>query len=368
MKRTVHIARVVVAGILFVVVLEVCARLDDYFAFCAPILGVYSNENLYENDQLGQRGRPFARYRKFQLNEFGYRGPQFEKDTVHLVTFGSSETFGLYESDDNEYPRQLERELNAYAGKARYQVINVAYPGLTLATATLRIPEIVARTHPKIALIYPSPAFYIDTPPWHLGKGAQEKKQSVFEFRINDRLRSVGKTALPECVQTSLRRWEIRRSIGPEPVMDRVPEEAVTRFRKDLIEMITALRANSVQPILMTHATIFGAAPKQPDRAMLVAWRKFYPKLKEEGFLDLERRMNEAIRQLAMQQNVTLVDIAREIPPGQEYFADFVHFSDAGAALMAKRLAEAIEPLLRRSPYQNARGRLPHHRVGVVSR
>lgn len=341
--------RVVLGLILLVVFLEFCARLYDYIAFRAPILGVYRSENLYENDQLGRRGKPFARYRKWQLNDFGYRGPQFEKDRLHVVTFGSSETFGLYESDGSEYPRQLERELNERAGKPLYQVVNVAYPGETLSAATLRVPEIVGRIHPQIALIYPSPEYYIDITPKRSGEPAQPEKPSAFEFRIGDPLRDIAKASLPKSLQTDLRMWEIRRSIGSDAAMDRVSEEAVDRFREDLTELASTLHANGVRPIVITHATIFGAVPRNPDRAMLIALRKFYPKLKEEGFLDLEQRINQAMREIAMQQYLTLVDMAREIPPGSEYFGDFVHFTDAGAAFMGKHLADTVEPLLRQS-------------------
>lgn len=351
MKYTIHIhfLRLLLSIAVFVVVLELCARLDDYASYRAPILGTYSDLNLYENDQLGKHGKPFARYRSWQLNEFGYRGPRFDKDRIHIVIFGASETFGLFESNDNEYPRQLERELNTCPHNSIFQVINVAYPGQTLPTATRRIPEIVALIHPRIALIYPSPTFYIDFPSKRSGAPVpiQAEKPPPFEFRISERLQNVIKSSLPESAQTGIRMWLIRRSLGPKPAMDRLPQEAFNSFWEDLTEMVTTLRVNGVEPALVTHATIFGPVPRSPDHAMLVAWRKFYPMLKEDGFLDLEQRANKTIREVAVQQHVTLIDIAGKIPGDRRYFADFVHFTDAGAALMAKDLAAGVEPLLR---------------------
>jgi lysophospholipase L1-like esterase len=345
MKNTIYILRLLLSIAVFLVVLELCARLDDYISYGAPFLGTYSDANLYENDQLGKHGKPFARYRSWQLNEFGYRGPRFDKDRIHIVIFGASETFGLYESNDNEYPRQLERELNTCPQNLIFQVINVAYPGQTLPTATQRIPEIVARIHPRIALIYPSPTFYIDFPR-RPGAPLQAEKPSVFEFRLSGRLQNVIKSLLPESAQTRIRMWLIRRSLGPKPAMDRLPQEPLDRFAEDLVAMVMTLRVNGVEPALVTHATIFGPVQHSPDLAMLVAWRKFYPMLKEDGFLDLELRANQTIRDVAVQQHVTLVDIAGEIPGDRKYFADFVHFTDAGAALMAKGLATGIAPLL----------------------
>jgi hypothetical protein len=349
MTHAIHTLRVLIAISLFVMVLEICARLDDYISYRAPILDTYSSASLYENDQFGKRGRPFAQYRKWQLNELGYRGPRIDKDRIPIVIFGASETFGLYESEGKEYPRQLERELNTCTGKPIYQVINVAYPGQTLSTATRRVPEIVARIHPMMALIYASPTFYIDFP---LRRSSalpvQAEKLPAFEFRIGERLQNVAKSLLPEYVQTGIRSWQIQRSIGSKSPMERLPQEALNYLAEDLTEMVITLRAYCVEPALVTHATIFGAVSRSPNRAMLVAWRKFYPTLQEDGFLDLEMRANRTIREVAVQQQVALVDIAGELPGDRKYFADFVHFTDAGAALMAKDLAAGVEPLLRR--------------------
>ena len=82
---------------------------------------------------------------------------------------------------------------------------------------------------------------------------------------------------------------------------------------------------------------------------MLVKWRLAYPGLKEGGFLDLELRMNEAVRDVAREHGAVLADAARVVPPGPRYFADFVHFSNAGAERMAALLAEKLTPLVKPS-------------------
>ncbi|MBZ5647070.1 MAG: hypothetical protein LAN37_07585 [Acidobacteriia bacterium] len=348
MMKAAKLLRVALGAVIFVLVLELCARLDDHVTFGAPVSGVYSDENLYENDRLGKRGKPNARYRKWQLNEFGYRGPRVEKDRVHIVCFGASETFGLYESEDHEFPRQLERELNARAGRPAFQVVNVAYPGLTLPTATLRVPEIVERIQPRVALIYTTPSFYIDMPPKQSQRVVKVLPPPSFEWRLGERVRNVAKAVLPDAVQTWLRQWQIEHSLGARAAIERLPDGDVKRFGDDLSELLSTLRAHGVEPVVVTHATAFGD-DRTPDRDLLISWRKFHPKLKEEGFLDMERRMNQAMRDAAAAQDVAVIDIAREIPPDRKYFADFEHFTDAGAALMAERLAEGLGPALHHS-------------------
>jgi hypothetical protein len=43
-----------------------------------------------------------------------------------------------------------------------------------------------------------------------------------------------------------------------------------------------------------------------------------------------------------------LVDAAREMPPNNQNFADFSHFTTAGAHLMAVHIAGELGPFLRR--------------------
>jgi len=64
--------------------------------------------------------------------------------------------------------------------------------------------------------------------------------------------------------------------------------------------------------------------------------------LTEIGFLRMDRRMNEAIRSLAAEKGVLLVDGAAIVPPGDEYFGDAIHFTTKGSSLLASAIAEKI--------------------------
>ncbi len=367
MRRWYLFGRCVTGLMIFFVVLELSARVDDALTYGASFWRTYSRDVLITRDAIGRRGRPGARYQKWRLNSLGYRGPELQPSTIRLVCFGASETFGLYEAEGQEYPRQLERELNSRAGKDVFQVVNVAVVGETIATATLRVPEVVDQIHPSYAIIYPSVATYIWLP-WVGEAPVSESPRKAnlpqtrqkFQLRITERIHNLLKQALPSVIQTKLRQLEIEKDIAQNhyPVMERVPEENVLRFRKDLLRLVGSLRARDVEPLLVTHATLFGKQLSESDRDMLVAWRKSGPMLREEGFLDMERRMNAAIRKVASEEHVVLIDAAEKIPPGREYFGDFVHFTSTGARIMACCLADGLQPLI------EARSRL---RTSVLS-
>lgn len=350
MKRLLPILRGVLCVVIFVSLLEICARLDDVLSYGAPFWGSYNNESLLMADKIGKWGKPDARYEKWKLNSLGYRGPELQPGTVRIVCFGASETFGLYEAPDEEYPRQLERELNKLAGKLEFQVVNAAFPGETLPTAILRVPEVVSQIHPSYALIYPSPATYIEITPRSVSPARAPRPESlndrILELRISERVGNLLKSALPKAVQTKLRQFQIERDTTHVRVMQTLPEANVERFREDLVSLVKSLRAHGVEPVLVTHATIFGSTLTPEDRDLLIEWRKFYPILDEGGFIDMERRMNQAIRETAACEKLYLIDAANEIPPGPDNFADMVHFTTSGAEIMAADLAVGLKPVL----------------------
>lgn len=351
MKSIKSIGRWCLGLVIFVIVLEVCARVDDVVTYGAPFLGPYNDEILLQRDSIGKWGKPGARYAKWQLNSLGYRGPELRLGSVRILTMGASETFGLYEAPGEEYPRQLERDLNSWAGKDMFQVVNVAFAGETLPTSILRVPQIVEQIHPSYALIYPDLSSYI----WMslrspANSPAQDASQQGkrFESRLSGRVENLLKQTLPTAIQDQLWKISMRREIASRHyvILDKLPDDRFERFRQDLQALIAALRDHDVEPVLVTHATIFSKPLSESDRISLIHWRKIYPMLKEEGFLDMEKRMNDVIRQTAAEEHLPLIDADREMPHGPKYFADFVHFTTYGAGVMASILANGMEPLL----------------------
>jgi lysophospholipase L1-like esterase len=357
MPSVARIGRVALSLALFGLGLEVLARLDDHFTYGAPFTGRYDNEIMYVRDSLGRRGKPYARFRKWSLNEIGFRGPAIKPGRTTIVTFGASETFGLYEQEGQEYPRQLERLLNERLGGDRVQVVNTAYPGQSAATTLVRLPEITERLHPSVAIIYATPADYIWLPYLDRRVASREwrsepqptdwQPSAAFQWRLAERLTTLAKSVLPTWVQTRLRQRDIDRAVAETGVMDRLPEANVQRYHDDVARLVQATRASGAEPVVVTHASAIGPTSMNTDRDLLVSWRKFYPMLKEEGLPDMELRMNDALRRVAAEQHVTLIDAARIIPADRRYFADFVHFTDAGAALMARTLADGLQPVVR---------------------
>jgi hypothetical protein len=331
-----------------VVTLEICARTEDKIRYGAPFFGNYSADSLYTYDALGKYGRPNASFQKWHLNEAGYRGPALRDGTYRIACLGSSETFGLYESPELEWPRQLESILNRSSGRQAYEVIDVAYPGMSLATDLKRLPQIISTLHPKMVVIYPSytPYIQIDRPfstQSNTAPATPPPSSSHFEWRIAGRFETLMKSTLPDGLQHKLRSLQIQHDIRGKTVMERLPEQNVQAFQADLDSLTSQLIGSGVRVVLVTHANRFGPVLNPADRSVLTDWRKFFPTLQENGLLDMEQRMSGAVRQVGVAHDVPVVDAAALIAPGRGNFAEFVHFTDAGANALATVVAAQIQ-------------------------
>ena len=330
-------------GVLALATLELAPRVEDFLRHGAPMFGVYSINTVFRPSPFGKEGKPFARYLKWSMNSLGYRGPEPVAGRINIVTFGASETFGLYESPDKEYPRQLEALLAARRPGA-YNVVNIAIPGLRIGR-TAYLEHAIKQLGARYVVIYPSPANYIGTTEPFCG---QPDQPVPVQFGLTERSRLLGrieqfaKQQVPPAVMTRVRRFSIWRETRNTAVLDRIPDASINAFGTDLECAVRAARSLGAEPIIVTHATLFGAAVQPDDEDMLVAWRRFYPELAEGGFLDLERRANAAALAVATRNDVRVVRADALIPRGRENFADFVHFTDRGAGLMATALADSL--------------------------
>src|SRR3954470_4748359 len=104
------VAAVIVALPLALVAAEVTTRFDDWLRYGMPIVASADEiEDLRVADTLGVRGRPYGRYMRYHLDNYGFRGPSDvtvarRPGCERIMVLGASETFGISEPDGFEYP------------------------------------------------------------------------------------------------------------------------------------------------------------------------------------------------------------------------------------------------------------------------
>ena len=330
-------------GALALATLEMAARIDDYVGDRAPILEPYTINRLFRPSPYGREGVPGARFGKWQMNSLGYRSPEIHDGRARVITFGASETFGLYETAGHEYPRLLAQRLDERQPRG-FDVVNIAIPGMRIGRIGY-LERAIEQTQARHVVVYPSPANYIGTtqPFCRQPSSPVASPNGLSEnVRLLGKLEQQSKRLVPLGVQTRLRSLSIWWATRNEVTQARVPEATLLAMKEDLICVARTAQQRGAIPILVTHATYFGNTIEPGDEALLLAWRRFYPDLREEGFLDLEQRANDVIRAVAAQLDAPIVDAAQIIPRGKVHFADFVHFTDEGARMMGQQIASAI--------------------------
>jgi lysophospholipase L1-like esterase len=323
--------------------LEIAARVDDRIKDGAPLLRPYTINTLFRPSPFGREGIPGARFAKWQMNALGYRGPEPRPGRSNILTFGASETFGLYESPDHEYPRRVESLLDAARPNA-YGVVNIAIPGIRIGRIGY-LERALDQTQARHVVVYPSPANYIGTTEPFCRQPSKPVPSSVGlvdQVRLAGKVDQLVKKVVPQQALSPLRAFSIWQANRNEAPIARVPDQTLEALREDLRCVVRSAQQRGATPILVTHATYFGDRIAPDDKAQLLAWRRFYPELREEGFLDLEQRANAVIRAVAAEAKAPLVDAAAAIPRGPAHFADFVHFTDKGAAVLAGMIAEVV--------------------------
>ena len=141
---------------------EVTARVDDRIRYGIPFASTPDSRDLTIVDSLGTRGQPGARYKGWQLNNFGFRGPDITAQPTtgctRVMVLGASETFGYYETPGKEYPAQLADSLR---DAGCFDVINAAVAGMGLRQQVWMWKNHASRFRPDYVLIYPTPLFYL---------------------------------------------------------------------------------------------------------------------------------------------------------------------------------------------------------------
>lgn len=339
----------------FALAMEISCRLDDYVRFGTPIFSrVESESDLLVRDAAGEHGRPYARYGKWVINNVGMRGPNVDPvkppGTLRVVTAGASETFGLYESPGHEFPRQLEDTLRA-RGDSRVEVLNAAIFGMSLPTLEQDLRLRVRALHPDVVVLYPTPVQYLNeempTPaePDSAATGRLPFRDALYP-RALERLRQQAKALLPDWLATSLRRDDIERDARDHPAGWRfttVPEDRLAAYDADLRRTIGTIHAIGAVPVIAIHANAFDDGGPV-NEALLVSWENQYHRATGDALIAFDAAAARVTIRAARDSNVTFVDLRRigERVHAAPVFADYGHFTDAGAAAVAGALAPAV--------------------------
>jgi hypothetical protein len=306
---------------------------------------------------------PNVRYRGWEINALGFRGKEIDLEKkegqIRIVCLGGSETFGVFESKDKEWPSQLGEMLGDQFPKV--EVINTSVAGLTIKNKKAYVKKYVLPLKPDIMITTQGALL----PVTDSIRGVESKRlvsqvkgqgvkhpvsKLMSHLPINLRTEDVIRGLLPEFLSAPINTWrlqwkirkkESRHLIHKEPI-DRVPEYIILEFEEDLRLFVEYLQGNHMVPILLTYPTLFTTRNKNFYRYLLLSTRRLCVELSDDGIIDASGKFNDSIRRIAGKQNVALIDNDLLIPKTLEYFVDYSHYTNKGAECIARNIYQFL--------------------------
>lgn len=289
--------------------------------------------------------------RTVTINSLGFRGREIAqekpKNGYRIICLGGSTTFGTGPlKEENNWPDQLERLLQAEYKQRQIEVINAGVPGYTTADSLINLelrlldlsPDLIIINHLSNDL---SKNGFKDFKPdyshvYQSYKGLSYYLDRYYRFYLFIFTQAANRFIPGYVKESNYLQREIERS-------DHADERGVSVFKRNLEHMILIARKHNIKVMLITY-------PKAFDKTMPLEEQKrwsnealyFHPALTLEGLYDGFSRYNDTIMDLAKENETYLVDLAGGISPGGKNFVDSVHFNDEGAREVAKIINESI--------------------------
>ena len=119
---------------------------------------------------------------------------------------------------------------------------------------------------------------------------------------------------------------------------------AKEQFKRNLLTLIGVAKIHNIKPILMTQPATFS------EEKIIVLWgdqpynnEVIYPPLSK--WRDIFEEYNNIIREVAKEENVSLIDMEKLLKKEESYFLDMVHYSEEGIREFAKIYAKELKEI-----------------------
>jgi lysophospholipase L1-like esterase len=123
-------------------------------------------------------------------------------------------------------------------------------------------------------------------------------------------------------------------------------EGSVGRYAERLNAIVALCRANGIEPVLTTQPVLYGDAI-DPVTGVDLATVKVRGVVNGRLQWRVLEMYNDAMRRVARDRGVLLVDAAVEMPKDSRFYYDLMHFTNEGAARLGDLVADRLEPYLK---------------------
>jgi len=220
---------------------------------------------------------------------------------------------------------------------------------MALPSLAQHLDRVVRPLQPQVIVLYPSPGFYLNLRP----PRAQSRPPSdttlplanARKLRVGERFISQLKALTPAPLLTTARRAMIDRTMKKYPdgiKYTSIPADRLKQFEDDLRVAIGVAHSIGPRVILMGHVNAT-MEPDFEDEGLLVAWENQLRRATGETIARFHAAARDIEERVASDSSVVFVDLPTAFAGRWSgSFADFVHFTNSGASVVAGALTPVV--------------------------
>lgn len=298
--------------------------------------------------------------RRYRINNLGYRGPDVAlpkpEGVCRLVVLGGSAVFDIGATEGADWPRRLEGRLQQghdLGEGRRIEVINAGVPGHTSSDAVGKLYAQLWQTEPDAVLLYNAwndiKSFTELThgrPLVSLVKPHDPTADPFQNYRGPvDRLLGHSQLYIKLRNRYYLRQYDLGLEgvDNARALADEFSPLGPAQYQLDVAAVVSISQALGAQPLLATQASLVTADASEEARGRITYG---YQGLTHEALVRAMYRCNSAVRDVAREHGVPMIDLDRRFSGRIELFDDHVHTSPAGSAALAEAVASFVSPWL----------------------
>ena len=116
-------------------------------------------------------------------------------------------------------------------------------------------------------------------------------------------------------------------------------------YKARLEKLITICREHNIMPVLLTQPVLYGEGVDEASGVDL-GHRLVAQDMDGATAWQVLELYNGVTREVGRERGVAVIDLAREMPKNSAYYYDLMHYTNAGAALVADIVAAQLTPFL----------------------
>ncbi|HWR04003.1 MAG TPA: SGNH/GDSL hydrolase family protein [Humidesulfovibrio sp.] len=282
---------------------------------------------------------------RLRADENGFIKPSavHEKPDASVVFLGGSTTECHFMGEEERFPYLVGRQLEASLGK-RINSYNGGYAGNNTLHCLLLLQGKVLPMKPRVAVL-----MECINDLTFLAVAGSYWSPSATRGLVQDKQYNL------------VKQWIIHNLIGHKPpsaarddefadkrsMAQKFEPEAITRsYRLNLEHFIFICRQHGITPVLMTQ---FNRYLESPDENLLRQLKPMFDNwhITYEQYRTGYMALNDAMRDVAREQKVQLIDLDRLVPKTKDYMYDVVHLNANGSRFVADVVSKSLEPVLR---------------------